>query len=134
VELLRITTRSGRQITATPYHSFVIRKNNSIIPIAGSSLKSGDRIPAVRKMMNLTNNDFLKLEEHLPKTRYIYESELRKAINKEKNFELPIKSYEQINNYAQGNNKFQLTQNCVYMYQNHSSGQIPENAKERTGF
>ena len=124
--LLRINTRSGRQITATPYHSFVIRKNNKITTVAGSSLKIGNRIPAARKIVNLTNNEFLKLEEYLPKTQYIYESELRKAINKEENFALPIKSYEQINNYAQGNNKFQLTQNCVYMRQNHSSGQIPE--------
>ena len=124
--LLKITTRSGRQITATPYHSFVIRKNNKVVPIAGSSLKIGDRIPATKKIVNLTNNEFLKLEEHFPKTQYIYESELRKAINKEENFLLPIKSYEQINNYAQGHNKIQLKQNCVYMYQNHSSGQIPE--------
>ena len=125
-KLLKITTRSGRQITATPYHSFVIRKDNCIMPVAGSSLKIGDRTPVVRKMVNLTNNEFLKLEDYLPKNRYIYESELRKAINKEGNFELPIKSYEQINNYAQGNNKFQIKQNCVYMYQNHSAGQIPE--------
>ena len=124
--LLRIRTRSGRQITATPYHSFVIRKDNKIIPIAGSSLSVGDRLPAAKKIVNLTNNEFLKLENYLPKTKYIYESELRKAINREENFALPIKSYEQINNYAQGNNKFQLMQNCVYMYQNHSSGQIPE--------
>ncbi|MBI2124314.1 hypothetical protein HYT92_00840 [Candidatus Pacearchaeota archaeon] len=125
-KLLRIRTRSGRQITATPYHSFVIRKNNRLTPVAGSSLEIGDRIPAARKIVNLTDNEFLKLENYLPKAQYIYESELRKAINKEENFVLPVKSYEQINNYAQGNNKFQLTQNCVYMYQNHSSSQIPE--------
>ncbi len=124
--LLRIKTRSGRHITATPYHSFVIRKDNDITPVAGFDLKIGDRIPSVRKIANVTNNDFLKLEDYLPKSQYIYESELRKAINKEKYFELPIKSYEQINNYAQGNVKFQLKQNCVYMLQNHSAGQIPE--------
>jgi len=144
-KLLRIRTRSGRQITATPYHSFVIRKNNNLTPVAGSKLKIGDRIPVARKIVNLTDNEFLKLENYLPKAQYIYESELRKAINKEENFVIPIKSYEQINNYAQGNNKFHLMQNCVYMsanrtaisehaqkplvfdmYQNHSSGQIPE--------
>ena len=125
-KLIRITTRSRRQITATPNHSFVIRKDNCVIPVAGSSLKIGDRTPAVRKMVNLVNNEFINLENYLPKNQYIYESELRKAINKEENFELPIRSYEQINNYAQGNVKFELKQNCVYMYQNHSAGQLPE--------
>lgn len=123
--LLRIKTMSGRQITATPYHSFVIRKNNKIIPVAGSSLKIGDRIPSARKIVNLTNNEFLKLEDFLPKTEYTYESELRKAIGKRDDFTLPL-NYEQINNYMQGNVKFQLKQSCVYMYQNHSVAQIPE--------
>ncbi len=124
--LLKIKTRSCRQIIATPYHSFIIRKNNKIIPVAGSSLIMGDRIPSVKKLANVTNNEFIKLENYLPKTHYIYESELRKAIGRKSNFALPIKSYEQINNYAQGNVKFQLKQNCVYMYQNHSNEQIPE--------
>ena len=55
-KLLRIKTRSGRQITATHYHSFVIRKNNKITTVAGSSLKIGNRIPAARKIVNLTNS------------------------------------------------------------------------------
>ena len=49
-KLIRIKTRSGRVITATPYHSFVVRQNNRIVPIEGRRLKVGDRIPAVRYM------------------------------------------------------------------------------------
>ncbi len=49
-KLIRIKTRSGRVITATPYHSFVVRQNNRIVPIEGRKLKVGDRIPAVRYM------------------------------------------------------------------------------------
>ena len=41
-ELLKISTRSGRNITATSSHSFVIRKENKIIPIAGNLLRIGD--------------------------------------------------------------------------------------------
>jgi len=52
-KLVKIKTRSGREITATPFHSFVIRQNNKIVPIAGSKLKQGDRIPAI-KMLTLT--------------------------------------------------------------------------------
>ncbi|MBI2583701.1 MAG: DNA-directed RNA polymerase subunit A'' [Candidatus Aenigmarchaeota archaeon] len=46
--MLRLTTFSGRQIVATPSHSFVIRKNNQIVPIAGSGLSVGDRIPVMK--------------------------------------------------------------------------------------
>lgn len=49
-QLIAITLRSGRKITATPYHSFVIRKDNRIMPVAGASLKAGDRLPVVRKL------------------------------------------------------------------------------------
>ncbi|XRO76441.1 DNA-directed RNA polymerase subunit A'' [Methanocaldococcus sp. 10A] len=47
-KLIKIKTKSGREITATPYHSFVIRKDNKIIPVKGSNLKIGDRIPVVK--------------------------------------------------------------------------------------
>jgi DNA-directed RNA polymerase subunit A" len=47
-KLLMIKTASGRKITATDHHSFVIRNENKIIPISGKQLKIGDRIPVVR--------------------------------------------------------------------------------------
>ncbi len=47
-KLIKITTQSGRRITATNYHSFVIRKNNRVISIAGKDLKLGDRIPVMQ--------------------------------------------------------------------------------------
>lgn len=46
--LIKIKTRSGREITATDSHSFVVRKNNSITPTTGSDLNLGDRIPVMR--------------------------------------------------------------------------------------
>ncbi len=49
-KLLRIRTRSGRVITATPFHSFVVRQNNRIVPIEGRRLRVGDRIPVIRHM------------------------------------------------------------------------------------
>uniref|UniRef100_A0A7C4S6S7 DNA-directed RNA polymerase subunit Rpo1C n=1 Tax=Geoglobus ahangari TaxID=113653 RepID=A0A7C4S6S7_9EURY len=49
-KLIRIKTRSGRTVTATPFHSFVIRQNNRIVPIEGRKLKVGDRIPVIRNM------------------------------------------------------------------------------------
>ncbi len=49
-KLLQINTRSGRKIQATDAHSFVIRNNNKIVPIAGKNLQPGDRIPVVKKL------------------------------------------------------------------------------------
>ncbi|MBI2141995.1 intein-containing DNA-directed RNA polymerase subunit A'', partial [Candidatus Woesearchaeota archaeon] len=79
-KLLRITTRSGRKITATPYHSFVIRQNNRIIPVSGSELNKGERIPVVRELRTEKSTNSIELSEYLPKEKYIYSSELKKAI------------------------------------------------------
>lgn len=46
--LIKIKTRSGRQITATDFHSFVTRKNNKVVSMAGKELRIGDRIPVVK--------------------------------------------------------------------------------------
>ena len=45
--LIKLRTASGRQIIATDNHSFVTRKNNSIVKIKGSDLKLNDRIPVI---------------------------------------------------------------------------------------
>ncbi|MEK6973711.1 MAG: DNA-directed RNA polymerase subunit A'' [Nanoarchaeota archaeon] len=55
--LMKLTTASGRQITATDNHSFVIRLNNRIVPIIGRTLMVGDRIPVVN---NFFTNSILK--------------------------------------------------------------------------
>jgi DNA-directed RNA polymerase subunit A" len=49
-KLLEIKTSSGRKIIATDHHSFVIRKDNCIIPVAGSLLKVNDRIPVIKNL------------------------------------------------------------------------------------
>ncbi|KXB06308.1 hypothetical protein AKJ51_03900 [candidate division MSBL1 archaeon SCGC-AAA382A20] len=61
--LLEIKTASGRQITATDFHSFVTRKSNRIVPISGKDLEVGDRIPV---MSFLPENcvETISLEEH----------------------------------------------------------------------
>ncbi len=49
-KLLKITTASGRTITATDNHSFVTRRNNTVVPILGSQLICGMRIPVINHM------------------------------------------------------------------------------------
>lgn len=46
--LLKLRTASGREIVATDSHSFVIRKENKVVAVAGYSLKKGDRIPSLK--------------------------------------------------------------------------------------
>ncbi len=45
--LLEIRTSSGRKIVATDSHSFVVRKDNKIVPVPGSELKAGCRLPSL---------------------------------------------------------------------------------------
>ncbi len=44
-QLMKVETRSGRITKATLSHSFLKRTENGIVPIEGSNLKIGDRIP-----------------------------------------------------------------------------------------
>ena len=63
-KLIKISTKSGREITSTDHHAFVTRKDNKIISIAGKDLKEGDRLPV---MQNLPEHCayFIKINDHL---------------------------------------------------------------------
>ena len=54
-ELVKVTTKSGRTTTATKSHSFLKRDNNKIVPVKGSDLKIGDRIPCARNIKGIDN-------------------------------------------------------------------------------
>jgi len=60
-ELLKIRTKSGREIIATAYHPLFILKNGGIQPVKSEELKEGLRI-AVPRHLKLT-----------PKTKYFFE-------------------------------------------------------------
>ena len=48
--LVKVTTRSGRSTTATLSHSFLKRSKTGIVPILGSDLNVGMRIPVAREI------------------------------------------------------------------------------------
>lgn len=48
--LLQIKTLSGRKITATDSHSFIVRKSNRIVPVSGKELENGKRLPVLSYM------------------------------------------------------------------------------------
>ena len=72
-KILEIKTRSGRKIRATDSHSFVIRKNNRIIPVSGKQLKLGDRLPS---MMFLPENCLqeIKIQTLIGEQSYVKKS------------------------------------------------------------
>jgi len=74
-EILHIHTRSGREIYATCSHSFLIRKENKIIPIEGISLKVGDRIPIMRQFPPSFMLEKINIETYIPENEAWYGSE-----------------------------------------------------------
>ncbi|MFB6093592.1 MAG: DNA-directed RNA polymerase subunit A'' [Halanaeroarchaeum sp.] len=74
-ELLRFELESGRSIRATKAHSFVTRRDNEVVPVAGSDLEEGDWLPVVRSFEG-AGTETLDLREYLPATEYWHTSTL----------------------------------------------------------
>lgn len=125
--LLEFTLRSGRKIIATRAHSFVIRKKNQIIPIAGSKLKVGDRLPVI-KQLPTGIKDFVSLNDYFDPKEYWYGSELKKAMNLgqdyikgyDEEYIVPVK-VDQLRNQIYGRSINQMTEGFVYPMQIHSA-------------
>jgi len=74
-ELLRFELESGRTIRATKAHSFVTRRDNEVVPVAGGELETGDWLPVVGSYES-DGDDEVDLREYLPATDYWYTSTL----------------------------------------------------------
>ena len=58
-DLIRVTTKSGRQVTTTLSHSHLIRKEHCVQPILGKDLCVGNRIPVTKTIPpNFVNNRY----------------------------------------------------------------------------
>jgi DNA-directed RNA polymerase beta' subunit len=53
--MVRVYTRSGKDTCATLSHSFLKRTESSIVPVLGSELKEGDRIPVAKYIPVIEN-------------------------------------------------------------------------------
>jgi len=51
-KLMRVTTRSGRQVTTTTSHSHLVRRNQTVEPIVGADMVEGMRIPVAKHIEN----------------------------------------------------------------------------------
>lgn len=79
-DVIKVKTESGRDVTATTGLSFLVKDKHTgkIVPIKGSELKIGDRIPIGYKSPRVINT-FINLREFFCPTQYIYGNELWKA-------------------------------------------------------
>jgi hypothetical protein len=60
-QLMTVTTKSGRSVTTTLSHSHLIRENQTVVPITGSNLKVGMRIPVTKHIDNTFINSTIKI-------------------------------------------------------------------------
>jgi len=69
--LIKVTTRSGRSVTATKAKSFLTRKDNKIVPTEGSDLKVGDHLPITANLQVGAELYEIPTEKYyLPKDEY----------------------------------------------------------------
>lgn len=80
--LIEVTTESGRSVTATKGKSFLTRRHNKLVATEGEDLKVGDYLPVTRtlKIEDEDAMDYLEVDTYLPRTEFLYHTELAKAI------------------------------------------------------
>jgi intein/homing endonuclease len=77
--LIKVSTASGREVTATTGESFLMKKDGLIVGVKGSDLKVGDRLPITYRCYPPKTFDSISLRDYLPATEYIYGDDLWKA-------------------------------------------------------
>lgn len=78
--LIKVTTKTGRSVVATTGLSFLVKREDKIVPINGSELEIGDKLPVAFSMPKPdTIKTTLHLKDYLSPKKYIYGSELMKA-------------------------------------------------------
>lgn len=137
--LLKVTTRSGREVIATKAKSFLKRVNNKVLPVDGEDLHVGDRLP-VSRVLPVDEVTHLELAKYLPKTEYLYTSEVAKALKRVKEFAwwkkyhgtefvLPYsRSDTFVDTFVNGNVKQEYAPNCVYPK---NTNRVPSRIPER---
>ncbi len=131
--LLRLRTRSGREITATANHSFVTRENGRIAPILGTELRVADRIPVALRLPVGPVAGALDLAELLPMNEYWYGSELAmaRALGKDwregigRDVTVPVRA-EMLGRQLRGQTSSNIEDGFVYPSGGHSGARIPE--------
>ncbi len=115
-KLVKITTKTGRSVRATKAKSFLIRVNDKLVPIEGSKIKVGDKLP-----IQLINCDLIK--SNYPdnygndlylkyKNNTLSDNELNTLLNSSDNFvKVFIDNYLQEHRHINDNLVFELLAN-----------------------
>ncbi|MEE9236628.1 MAG: DNA-directed RNA polymerase subunit A'' [Thermoplasmata archaeon] len=130
--LLRLRTRAGRTITATPNHSFVIRRRGTIVPVYGRELRPGTRIPVVRRW-TVPESPVVELDEYLQRDAFWYGSELARARalgpswrqGYGRDYVVPV-APDALGRHLYGRAKGQIEEGLVYTSPNQGRVALPE--------
>lgn len=78
--LVKVVTKSGREVIATKAKSFLTRKDNKIVPTRGDELNVGDFLP-ISDVLPIDNDmTSWDISKYLSKSEYVYMSEVDKAM------------------------------------------------------
>lgn len=131
-DLVKVTTKLGRTITATKAKSFLTRVNNEIVPIRGDEIKVGTLLPIMMNYPKIKDPlTKLDMSVYFPKSEYIYSSEIEKArqVKKKANengsrlwwkdnngklFTTPYSRQDSLKHVLDGKTKQVYEPNCVY--------------------
>lgn len=78
-DLIRVKTSSGREVIATTSKSFLVWNDDieKLVPIPGDKVEVGHRVPITQNLEEPENvTEYLDLSLHLPKTEWVYGSDL----------------------------------------------------------
>lgn len=88
-DLVKVTTFSGRTVTATQSKSFLVWNGTELIQTPGKDVRVGDQVPITRYLESPEIlSEGLNLERFLPKDKWIYGTDLYTAINIRKEYKL----------------------------------------------
>jgi DNA-directed RNA polymerase beta' subunit len=135
--MLKIITQGNREVIATKAKSFLQLVDGKIIGVEGKELKIGDYLPVSKKALDYSENYKLNLREILPTDKYLYGSEMKKAMNlmhendwwmKHANRTFVVPHSRSDSFVCLANSGKNISENCVYMkLVNMCEYRIPEN-------
>lgn len=79
-DLVKVRTRSGREVTATQSKSFLVWNEHEFIATQGSDIKVGDIVPVTKSLERPNIVETLNLRDIFPPSKYIYTDEIIKAL------------------------------------------------------
>lgn len=78
-DLVKVTTQSGRSVTATQSKSFLVWNGNKFEGVNGCDVKVGDILPTTCELKQPFIQEYFDMETIFPKNKYLYTTEIVKA-------------------------------------------------------